>query len=306
MKILVTGAAGYIGASLVHMLADSPRISSILLYDILSHSNYGSFLSGRLRRGEKLRFVLGDVLDSRLLGKEMKGVDAVVHLAGLVTTPFANFDSHSFEQVNHWGTAEVAYAIEELGIKKVVYLSSTSVYGDHKSEMGEESVPTPNTFYATSKLRGERHIDRLRTSCESVILRAANVYGPNPSVRFDAVINRFMFDANYLNRITIRGSGHQVRSFIHVDRLAQYIFETVTNTIEPGIYNLVDENMEIIEVALAIKELYPGLEFVFSDQHLQLPHLNVSPESKIFNQIQRKVAPSFKELLGMFRSRFAF
>src|SRR3954464_2173251 len=113
MKVLVTGGAGYIGTELTNALIARPDVEEVIIYDNLSRGNYNFFLGLRLANHTKIRFIKGELLDSRALKKVLKGVDVVYHLAAKVTTPFANADSHVYEQVNHWGTAELVYAIED-------------------------------------------------------------------------------------------------------------------------------------------------------------------------------------------------
>jgi UDP-glucose 4-epimerase len=69
-------------------------------------------------------------------------------------------DSHVYEQVNHWGTAELVYAVEESNVKKFIYTSSSGVYGSSSGAVDETTIPNPKTFYAISKLRGEEHVRR--------------------------------------------------------------------------------------------------------------------------------------------------
>jgi len=118
MRVLVTGGAGYIGTELVNALIDRSDVEQVVVYDNLSRPNYNFFLGMRLNNSSKIDFVKGELLDSRALKKVLKGIDVVYHLAAKVTTPFANSDAHVYEQVNHWGTAELVYAVEESDVKR--------------------------------------------------------------------------------------------------------------------------------------------------------------------------------------------
>src|SRR6056297_563464 len=138
MKILITGGAGYLGTEISLKLMNHKEVESIRIYDNLSRKNYNIFL-GPERLNEKTSFVEADILDSYTLKKEIANADLVIHLAAKVSTPFADISPHLFDQVNHWGTAELSYALEESDCQKVIYLSSASVYGS-----GEESA-TPET-----------------------------------------------------------------------------------------------------------------------------------------------------------------
>ena len=116
----------------------------------------------------------------------------VYHLAARVTTPFANLDGHVFEQTNHWGTAELVYALEENPVKQLIFVSSTAVYGSTEEPATEETQPRPDSFYSISKFRAEQHLERLYKKFNTIIIRLGNVYGYNKSMRFDAAINRLV------------------------------------------------------------------------------------------------------------------
>lgn len=306
MKILVTGGAGYIGTSLVQHLCTLPNVQEIVVYDNLSRGNFNLFIGQQLAGAHKVKFVHGDLLDSRKLKKQLEGTQVVYHLAAKVTTPFANTDGHMHEQVNHWGTAELVYAVEESEVQRLIYTSSTSVYGSSAEEVDEQTEPTPKTLYGISKLRGEEHVRRLLPKLQTFILRLGNVYGYNRSMRFDAVINRFMFDAHYKGRIQIDGNGEQYRAFIHIARLIPALVEMCTASIPSGIYNLVDRNMQVLDIVDVLKEIYPELEFIFTNQHLQLAQLRVKPESMLRQHLSLPTLAPLKDELLEFREKFSF
>jgi UDP-glucose 4-epimerase len=306
MKILITGGAGYVGTELTKALVNDSMITEILIYDNLSRLNYNLFLGKRLKNFEKVNFIAGDILDSRKLQQILNGVDVVYHLAARVTTPFANTDAHFHEQVNHWGTAEVVNAVEDSEVRKFIYTSSTSVYGSSSEFLDEETVPNAKTFYGISKLRGEDHVKRLFKKRDTYILRCGNVYGYNKSMRFDAVINKFMFDANFNNRISIHGDGKQSRTFISVGLLATAMTELIKHDAPSGTYNVVDKNYSILDIVDVLKILYPALEFIFINQHLSLRDLKVSPESALRKYIHYDNPFDLYTELNDFKQRFSF
>ncbi len=306
MKVLITGGAGYVGTKLVKRLVGEEAIEKIIVYDNLSKGHHNFFLGDTFINKEKIQAYRGDILDTRQLKRLMKDADVVVHLAAIVTTPFANTDPHFYEQVNHWGTAEVAYCAEESNISKFIYLSSTSVYGASDEVATEDTVPSPSTFYGISKLRGEEHVNRLEEKMTAITLRGGNVYGYSKSMRFDAVINRFMFDANFTGRIQIFGNGKQSRAFIHVDHLTDSIARTIIKDVASGTYNLVDKNLQILDLVDTVKEIYPELEFLFTNQHMNLRELKVDPGSRLFDHIQKFSESDLKTELIEFKERFAF
>lgn len=306
MRILVTGGAGYIGTELVYALAQQNEVSEVIIFDNLSRSNYNLFINGKMNNYEKVSFVKGELLDSRQLKKVLNGVDIVYHLAAKVTTPFANTDPHFFEQVNHWGTAELVYAVENSDVKKFIYTSSTGVYGSSKKGVSEEVEPNPKTFYAISKMRGEEHVSRLKDKMETYILRCGNVYGYSKSMRFDAVINKFMFEANFDKKITIHGDGRQHRSFIHIYQIAKALAGLINGQVSSGTYNLVSRDLVVLDIVDVLKEMIPELEFIFVNQHLKLRVLRIQPNEELNKQLGIDVAKSFKEELVEFRNHLSF
>ena len=305
MKILITGGAGYVGYSLVRqLLTDLDEIHSITIYDNLSRQNYSFFTEADF--GHKpVRFILGDILDGRALIKALEGIDCVVHLAAKVTTPYADHEAHTFDQVNHWGTAQVVNAIEKSEVKKCIYLSSISVYGESAEPVSEKANPTPHSFYGISKLAGENQFGLLGNSRDVYIIRSGNVYGYNPSYRIDAVINRFMFNAHFRRRIQINGSGEQYRSFIHVDKIAQLITGAVDGKFPPGLYNAVEHNLTINDIAGSIRNLYPALESIHVNYNVGMRSIQTELPCKVTQFIQLPDV-TFDAELQTFKEQFSF
>jgi UDP-glucose 4-epimerase len=306
MNVVVTGGTGYVGTELVKKLASNPAIAKIVVYDNLSRGNYNLFLDYPLNANGKVRFINGDVLDNRKLETTMKEVDVVFHLAANVTTPFANVDPHLYEQVNHWGTADVAYMAEKCGVRKFIYLSSTSVYGASDNVVTEASVPDPKTYYGISKLRGEGHLRPLMDKMEVLIIRCGNVYGYSHSMRFDAVINKFVFEANYFSRIAIQGDGKQSRPFIHIDTVSNVLGKLAEIKLDSGIYNLVENNYEILDVVDSLKAILPDLEFLFVDQHLKLRTMKVDTDFALKSMVEFPEVETLENQLREFLGHFSF
>src|SRR5690349_18662767 len=306
MRVLVTGGAGYIGTELVTQLVNNPLVDKVIIYDNLSRPNFNLFLGLRLKNAGKITFVKGELLDSRALKKNLKGVDVVYHLAAKVTTPFANADAHGYEQVNHWGTAELVYAVEDSDVKRFIYASSTGVYGSSKIPAHEDTPPDPQTFYATSKLRGEEHVRRLIPKIDTFIMRCGNVYGYSKSMRFDAVINKFIFEANFNKLITIQGDGKQSRTFIHIETLSKALNNLLSADLPSDVYNVVDKNLKVIDILDVLKELIPDLEFIFINQHLSLHELNVKLNPLVNDTLGIHNQRTLKEEVSEFLTKFSF
>lgn len=305
MNILITGGAGYVGTELLSLLASRTDVTKVIVYDNLSRGNYNSFIGASKLPAGKAVFVEGDILDTRKLKKLIDAADVVYHLAAYVSTPFADQNPHLFEQVNHWGTAELTYMMENRPEKKLVFASSVSVYGASNEESTAQSELNPRTFYGISKMRGEEHVARIAEKIPVYIMRLGNVYGYSKSMRFDAVINRFIFDANFKRRIRVNGNGNQTRSFVHIKHASQLLAALCNGAqLKPGTYNVVDEIASVNDVAYTLKELYPDLEMIFVNQQLKLRDLKVLPDLKV-NSIFSEPVP-MKDALSEFMKAFTF
>lgn len=284
MNVLVTGGAGYIGTQLIYRLVEDSSVKQVVIYDNLIHNNHNIFLGRSKLKSNKVRFVKADILDSRRLKKEVDIADIVYHLAAKVTTPFADHSPHQFDQINNWGTAELAYLVEESKVSKFIYTSSLSVYGASQEALDIKASLNPKTFYGISKMHGEQHLDRLHNSNTQVyILRLGNVYGYSKSMRFDSVINKFVFEANFTNRIRIFGDGSQVRSFIHIDRLSKILKKIGLEDLNPDTYNIVENTFDINTISNELKLLYPALEMIYANQNVKMRSLKVKMDERLLD-----------------------
>ncbi len=307
MNMLITGGAGDIGTELVYLLEKESRIKSIVIYDDFSRNNYNLFLGKSKLNSSKVRFVKGTILDSRKLKTEVDKADVVYHLAAKVTTPFAEHNPHEFDQTNNWGTAELTYLIENSNVSKFIYSSSVSVYGASEKDVDLTTNPNPKTFYGISKLNAEKHVARLNNKAIDVFtLRLGNVYGYSKSMRFDSVINKFMFEANFRNHIRIFGDGNQMRSFIHIDRLTNHLKKiAITNTIKPDVYNFVESSYSVNDIVATLKEIYPNLELTYLTQNIKMRSLKVKSDSRI-SDLNTFKETNLKNDLTEFKTYFSF
>lgn len=304
MRVLITGGAGYIGHSLIRRLLNSgENVHSISIYDNLSRKNYSVFTGARFDQ-KPVKFYHEDILDSRKLRSVVAEHDCIIHLAAKVTTPYADSEAHSYDQVNHWGTAQLAFAVEEHPVKHLIYLSSMSVYGNHEKPVNEEARLLAHSYYGISKMQGEQQIQRLKDKMPVTILRSGNVYGFNPSFRIDAVINRFLFEANYTGKIRVNGSGEQYRAFIHVDKLAHIIHEVLVRGIT-GTYNVVEHNLTIAYIVDEIKKLYSQLDVILSNHNMPMHSIRAALPCKL-ESVFPFPKENFEEELRLFKENFSF
>tara|TARA_B110000483_G_C18153035_1_gene526252 strand:- start:236 stop:1156 length:921 start_codon:yes stop_codon:yes gene_type:complete len=306
MNILITGGAGYIGTELIYSLEADDLVDRIVVYDSLFQSNFNLFLGRSKLKTNKVHFVQGDILDSRKLKKQVDNADVVYHLAAKVTTPFADHNPHEFDQINNWGTAELSYLVQKSKVKKFIYTSSASVYGASQEEVDVTSPLNPKTFYGISKMHGEEHVNGLRGSDIKVyVLRLGNVFGYSKSMRFDSVINKFMFEANFTKRLRINGDGDQWRSFIHIDRLTTILKNIAMTDLKPDIYNLVTNSLKINAIVDELRSLYPGLEMIFVNQNMKMRSLRVKPDERI-PEVRSLDIKSLAVQMSEFKDQFSF
>lgn len=277
MKVVITGAAGYVGWSVLNILAETPEVSEIVAYDNFARRNYGLLLAEKGAGYCKIRVTVDEILNSRGLQKAVQGADCVCHLAALAPSPYKDDTPHAFDQVNHWGTAEVCYAAEGAGVPRLVYVSSGAIYGFPNEVANVATEPMPANAYGASKLAGERHVQRLSDRRTTTILRAGTVYGVNPVARFDTFVNRFVLDAALGRPLHVHGSGEQARPLVHVASLAEAIAKSVVSDVDPGVHNVVDSNATVNDAVGVLREASPTVEVIHTNQQARLHDLHVQP-----------------------------
>jgi UDP-glucose 4-epimerase len=126
-------------------------------------------------------------------------------------------------------------------------------------------------------------------------------------MRFDAVINRFMFEANFNRRISIHGNGKQSRGFIHISSVAEALAQILQAKVPSGTYNLVEKNLQVLDIVDVLKEIYPDLEFIFVNQHLTLRDLTVDTQLKLSEYLPN-ILPNnlLRKELAEFKKHFSF
>jgi UDP-glucose 4-epimerase len=216
---LVTGGAGFIGSNIVEALVK--RGDQVRVLD--------DFSTGRRENLEGLRgveVVEGDLRDAATVRRAVKGVDGVFHQAALRSVPRSVDDPLSSNDVNVTGTLVLLLACREAGVRRVVYASSSSVYGDDPALPKVETLPTaPISPYAVSKLAAEHYCQTFAKlyRLETVSLRYFNVFGPrqNPESKYSAVIPRFLAQALEGEPLEVHGDGEQSRDFTYIDNVVQ-------------------------------------------------------------------------------------
>jgi len=217
---VITGGAGFIGSNIVHRLVNDG-------YEVRVIDNFSTGQRGNLEGLEdKISLFEGDLCDVVLLEEAFDGADYVLHQAALPSVQRSVEDPVAANRTNVEGTLKVLEAAKNCSVKRVVYASSSSVYGDTPSLPKHEEMPLrPKSPYAISKLTGEYYC-KVYTEVfglETVCLRYFNVFGPrqDPSSHYAAVIPIFIRCALEGRPVTVFGDGEQSRDFTYVDNVVE-------------------------------------------------------------------------------------
>ena len=216
---LVTGGAGFIGSNIVDALV--ARGDRVRVLDDFSTGRREN-LAGK----PEVTVVEGDLRARAVVERAVAGVDGVFHQAALRSVPRSVDDPFSSNEVNVTGTLVLLLACRKARVRRLVYASSSSVYGDDPALPKVESMPTrPISPYAVSKLAAEHYCQTFARlyGVETVSLRYFNVFGPrqNPESKYSAVIPRFLAQALAGEPLEVHGDGEQSRDFTYIDNVVQ-------------------------------------------------------------------------------------
>jgi UDP-glucose 4-epimerase len=224
MNFLVTGAAGFIGSALANRLArEGHQVRGL---DDLSAGDPA-------RLEPNVLFTRGDVIDRPKLWTLLQDVDSVFHLAARVSVPESVLYPREYNTVNVGGTVSVMEAMRDVGVKRVVLISSGAVYGDQAEQpLTEQTPPEPASPYAVSKLAAEFYVRTIGAlwGIETVVLRVFNTYGPGQPLpaAHPPVIPHFLRQTARGGTLVIHGKGLQTRDFIYIDDVVEAMVAAAT------------------------------------------------------------------------------
>lgn len=231
MRFLITGAAGFLGSALANRL--SAEGHAVLGVDDLSTGDERTL-------SKAVQFVRGDVNDRPKLWSLLHDVDCVYHLAAKVSVPESVLYPREYNQVNVGGTVTLMEAMRDVGVRRVVLVSSGTVYGNQPVQpVIETAIPNPRAPYAVSKLAAEYYVKSIGAlwGIETVCLRVFNAYGPGQHVPpvHTPVIPNFLRQAWENGTIVIHGDGNQTRDYVYVNDVVDAMSAAST---APDINNL--------------------------------------------------------------------
>ena len=224
MNFLVTGAAGFLGSYLANRLTREGH--QVRALDDLSAGDPD-------RLNPEVLFTRGDVTDRPKLWTLLQDVDCVYHLAAKVSVPESVSYPREYNIINVGGTVSVMEAMRDVGVKRVVFTSSGSVYGDQNDQpLTETTPPNPGSPYAVSKLAAEHYVRTIGAlwGIETVSLRVFNAYGPGQPqpAAHPPVIPHFLRQTVRGGSLVIYGRGEQTRDFVHVNDVVEAMVAAAT------------------------------------------------------------------------------
>jgi nucleoside-diphosphate-sugar epimerase len=204
--------------------------------------------------------------------RDLEGLDAVIHLAGLCNDPLGDLNPECTFDINHRASVRLAEVAKRAAVERFLFSSSCSLYGAAGDALvGEDGVPNPVTPYGVSKVRVEEDVSRLADARFSpTFLRNATVYGVSPRLRGDLVVNNLVGHAYTTGRVHIKSDGTPWRPLVHVEDVSRAfvaILEAAREKVhnEPFNVGITDENYQVRQVADIVQEVVPGSRITFAE-----------------------------------------
>lgn len=259
LRYIITGGAGFIGSHLVDSLSQNHEVTII-----------DNLFSGKIENirhildKDKVQFINGSITDLKLLSNVFENADGIFHEAAIASVPRSIKNPIATNETNITGILNVLIAAKECGIRKIVYASSSSVYGDTIGlPKREDMEPKPLSPYAVSKLAGEQYLRVFSDlyGIEQVSLRYFNVFGPrqDPHSEYAAVIPKFITKILDHESPVIFGDGKQTRDFSYVKDVVQANILAMQSKAQ-GVFNVAySKKIDLNTLAMMIMEI-TGIE----------------------------------------------
>lgn len=301
-KFLITGGLGHVGSELIRKYSKRKDIGLIRILDNLSTQRYCSLFEIP-KTHVKIEFVEGDITNLEKVKEVMKGIDVVIHLAAITNAPETIKIPEETKQVNLIGTENVLNCAIESGVKKFIFPSSTSVYGEAEGVVDEKTPIenlNPSSPYAEYKLQTEKIVQEAngKNNIQTFVLRKGTIFGKSIGMRFHTAVNNFVWLACMNKPLTVWDSAiNNKRPYLGLDDAIR-AYEFVEKFGKPGeIYNVLTKNYTISEIVDAIKIFKPELKVEITKSPL-LNQKSYEVSAEKFKQLGFEFKDDLKEFLG--------
>jgi nucleoside-diphosphate-sugar epimerase len=262
LRILLTGSRGYIGTAMAPMLTQAGHDVVGLDTDLYRGSTFGSWRESIHTIEKDLRTVEAS---------DLRGFEAVVHLAALSNDPLGDVSPDITYDINHRASVRLARCAREAGVKRFLFASSCSLYGAGGADFLDETAAfNPVTAYGESKVLVERDVSTLAdASFSPVYLRNATAYGVSRRLRADIVVNNLVGHAVTTGKVLLQSDGTPWRPLVHLQDIAQAFVAALVaprEAVHDQAFNVgrTGENFRIRQVAEMVADVVPGCEVAFA------------------------------------------
>lgn len=262
MKLLITGTDGYIGVMLADRLLNEDH--QVVGIDTGYYMD-GWLFDGPRKPSNTIRKDIRQITES-----DLKGFDAVIHLAELSNDPLGQHNPALTFEINHLGSVSLARRCKAVGVPRFIYFSSCSVYGVATQEfVNEESATNPQTAYAECKVRVEKDLTAMADETFSpTFLRNATAFGASPRMRFDIVLNNLAGLAWTTREIRMTSDGTPWRPLVHVLDICEAVnccLNAPRDAVRNQVFNVGSnsQNYRVREIAEIIAREFPGCSLTF-------------------------------------------
>jgi len=270
MRVFLTGSLGYVGTVLEELL--QKENFEVVGCDV-------GYFPKSLEDSKNENFLKKDIRE--VTSDDLKGIDAICHLAGLSNDPLGEINERLTYTINYETTIKLAKIAKSVGVKQFIFSSSCSSYGANENVVDEKSELSPLTAYAKSKVLAEEELLKLKDEDFSPVnLRSATAYGLSPNLRLDLVANNLTCSAVTTGLVKLLSDGTASRPLVHVEDMARAFIQVLKSSeekINGQVFNVGsnENNFIVKEIAKIVESIVPNSKVSFGD--------NVSKDSRTYN-----------------------